>query len=704
MKNQKKRDQSIRSNKQIQDGAALPSSWEFKLSFWQGLLAVVALGVIIYSNTFSSTFHLDDATSIVENAKIRNLGDLSAMWKDDQSRFVSYLTFALNYHYGELNVWGYHLVNLLIHLLTSSLVGFLTYLLLSSPAVADSEAAKNKKIIAIFCALLFVSHPLATQSVTYIVQRMASLTAMFYLLSLTLYVMARLGKQGGLSRYLLFVGAVVAGLLALFSKENAFTLPFAVILIELFFLQTRQISIKFNDYRILLMLATILATFAYVFSKYSLTIFMPIPPAHGNTYSITPVNYLLTQFSVIIKYIQLLVLPIRQNLDYDYPPSESFFEAKTFLSFILLSGLLALAIYLFNKQRVLSFGIFWFFLTLSIESSIIPIEDLIFEHRTYLPSFGFFLILTTAVFTLIDSQKRQLTMIVLVCIVGINSVLAYQRNKVWKDPITLWTDVTGKSPNKARPFGSLGDAYRDAALWPKAISAYKRSVEINPKYATGQHNLGVAYSKILQWDNAYKAYTDAIEADQKYAKAYYNRGIASYNLEKNENAMRDYSKSIELDSTNKFAYYGRGSSYSRLAQWENAIKDYSKAIEIDSNFVDGYYYRSSAYIRLQQWDKVLDNLNKVLSLDPKRKNALYDRGIAHATLKKWDNAVADYTEAIKLDPKQAPYYINRGVVYGNIGQWALALKDYDQALIVDPVNTIAASNREIAKQNLKTGK
>ena len=137
----------------------------------------------------------------------------------------------------------------------------------------------------------------------------------------------------------------------------------------------------------------------------------------------------------------MLILPINQNLDYDLPISTGFFEIRTLLSFIFLLSLVATAVVLFNKHRVISFGIFWFFLTVSIESGIIPIDDLIFEHRTYLPSFGFFLILVYCVHFSLWNNYKSVAIGILVGIIGVNSILTFERNKVWESDLTLWSDA-----------------------------------------------------------------------------------------------------------------------------------------------------------------------------------------------------------------------------------------------------------------------
>jgi tetratricopeptide (TPR) repeat protein len=563
-----------------------------------GLAIIILLGINIYSNSFDCSFHFDDFLNIVNNESIRNLSDVKAWWNFYPTRSIGFFTFALNYHFNQLDVHYYHLVNLIIHLINSCLVWQLTLLIFSSPAIKDQPIARNKKVLAFFTALLFVSHPLATQAVTYIWQRVASMVTMFYLLSLVLYVKARLANKRNIVKTLLYTCALISAVLAMLTKENAFTLPFAILLFELFFLRTKKFSINFRDYRIILLLAAFLGVILIIPLKVSFSIFRPIPPMLGHAYTVTPLNYLFTQFSVIVKYIQLLFLPINQNLEYDFPISTNFFEIRTLLCFLVLLSLIILAIFSFRSYRIISFGIFWFFLTLSIESSFIPLDDLIFEHRTYLPSFGFFLILTSGIYLLLWNKYKFPAISIFVIITGVNSYLTYERNKIWKDNLSLCNDNVAKTPNLTRALVSRGNAYSHLSQWDNAIADYTRAIRINPKYEITYNDRGVAYINIGQWDKAIADFSSARKIDPNDAQAYYNGGIAYTNLGQWDNAIDDYTRAVGIDPKHKQAYVNRGIAYEHKERWDKAVDDFTKALEIDPNFTIAYNDREIAMKKL----------------------------------------------------------------------------------------------------------
>lgn len=637
-----------------------------KYSNLTGLIIIMLLGIVIYSNSFECSFNFDDLNSIINNTSIQDLSNVKAWWNFSPNRPVSMFTFALNYHFSQFDVWSYHLVNLMVHLINACLVWWLTLLIFSSPVMKSHPLAKDKNVLAFITALLFVSHPLATQSVTYIIQRQASMAAMFYMLSIALYAKVRISGNGIKENLFLFAGAFISGVLAVLTKENAYTLPFAIILFELFFIRVKKLSVNFKDYRIILVITAFTGLIVFLLHKFSLQIFDPLPPSQGNDFTVTPLNYLLTQFSVIVKYIQLLILPVNQNLDYDYPLSTSFFEIRTLLSFLFLSAFIILAIFFFKRNRIISFGIFWFFLTLIIESSIIPINDLIYEHRTYLPSFGYFLILSTIIITFIWNKNKYIAIALLAIVVLSNSILTYERNKVWKNDLTLWNDVVSKSPNKARPVNNRGIYYLKTKQWEKAITDFSKGIELYPKWAVTYYNRGVALEILRQTDKALADYNTAIELDTLYADAYYNRGNVFGNNRKIEQAIADFSKVLQINPDNENALYNRGVSYEALAQWNNAIADLTRAIEIDPNHARAYSNRGAAWANTGQWEK----------------------------------AVYDYTKALEIEPGLTATYNNRGIAYMNIGKYAEALADYNKAIEMDPNYTDAYNNREILRQKI----
>jgi tetratricopeptide (TPR) repeat protein len=413
----------------------------------------------------------------------------------------------------------------------------------------------------------------------------------------------------------LLVASVVSGLFAILTKENAFTLPFAIVLLEIFFLQTRPNSISIKDRRVQWIGAGLIALIALGFYKYSDYLLRPgfVDPDVADK-NITAISYLLTQFGVILKYIQLLILPVNQVFDYNYKLVTSFLDPRAWASFIALMGLLGLAVVLFKKHRIISFGIFWFFLTLAIESSIIPLQDLIFEHRTYLPSFGFFLIITYIVYWLAWENHKALGVTILAVIIAFNSVLAYKRNKVWKDEITLSTDTIQKSPGKARPYNNRGDALVDQKKYEEALSDFNTALSINPKYSMALYNRGNIYEKEKKYEEALADYNAAIRYRPDFDKAFNNRGTIYKLINRYDEAVVDYSQAISLNPSYTMAYNNRGSVYILQNQFPEAIGDLNAAIALKPDFAEAYANRGIAQMKLGHGQEGCMDLKKAADL------------------------------------------------------------------------------------------
>ena len=539
------------------------------------VVLIVCLGTAVYSNVFFSSFHFDDGPSIAVNAYIRNIGDLHNIWVFLPCRFLLYLSLAFNYRFNGLDVFGYHLFNLAVHLVSALLVLRLVLLTMSTPVMKGEKIARHADVIALFAGLIFVSHPIQTGAVTYIVQRAASMATMFYLASLCLYAWSRSIAQHTALRNSAYIGSLIMAVFAMFTKETAITLPLMILLYEASFFKDRKGfnwgSVTPFLLTIFIIPVTILLTETHAARLHQLQSEPGISPAY----------YLITQFRVMVTYIRLAFLPIHQNVDYDYPVYRDMLEPPVLFSFLFLTGILACALRLFLKYRVLAFSICWFFLTLLPESSFLPIKDVIFEHRLYLPLAGYSIFLVCSLYYLLGQKGLKAMVIVLVLIVGFNSILTYQRNKVWKNDLTLWDDALQKSPHKARPYNNRGAFYYSQGKFSLAISDYSRALEINPQYAEALDNRGIVYYKEGQIPQAISDYNRAIVIDPGFADAYYNRGLAYEKQGEVSLAVADYNEVIEIAPRYAAAFYNRGNIYYGQRDYVQAIADYDKAIDLN---------------------------------------------------------------------------------------------------------------------------
>ena len=566
------------------------------------LFLVALVGFIAYSNSFHVPFFLDDEGSIINNGVIQDLdrflsGDGYAY---NPRRFLGYLSVALNYHFGGLNVTGYHAFNLTIHITSAWLVYGLARLTLQTPFFAEDGATSGWEpsaaaaFIPLGAALLFVAHPVQTQAVTYIIQRFASLTTLFFVLSLVCYAKARLtreasGRSFGAKPVLLYLLALAAAGCAMKTKEIAFTLPFVVVLYE--FLFFRMTSVKK-----LLFLVPIALT-ALVIPMSLLGTGRPIGLLISDVGTLTRVDtdiprldYLFTQFPVIATYIRLLLLPVNQNLDYDFPIYRSLGSAPVLLSLLLILALFACALFLLRRGsrgdralRLISFGILWFFITLSVESSVIPIADVIYEHRVYLPSVGAFIALAALASLLLRRLRPQAAALALGVAVIALAGTTFARNQVWGSHLSFWSDVVEKSPNKARPHYNLALALDKQGRPEEAFQHAVMAARLEPEKAYAHNLIGSIMARGGNYEQASVALNEAIRLDPLSVGAHVNLGDVYRVTGLAQQALEQYEIALKLTPTDADIYHKIGATHAIKNDPDKAAVFFQSAASLNPN-------------------------------------------------------------------------------------------------------------------------
>lgn len=551
------------------------------------LVLIILVGVAVYGNTFGAPFVLDDVTSIYGNPVVR---DFKLAFRP---RMVGELSFALNYHFDGMNVAGYHLVNLLIHLTNGCLVYALIQLILRTDSSPRGAVAGARSLIPLFTALLFVSHPIQTQAVTYISQRYASLATLFYLATLVIWLAARISPTRQ-RRHLLYGAAFVSALLAMGTKEIAFTLPLVILLLEIIFsggpLRRLAVPGVIFSFTAVIIPAAFMAATGSTGGLLEMLRRLATP-----THAISRGDYLLTQVNVLTTYLRLLVLPYGQNLDYDYPVAHTLFSPPVLASLTLITAILTSAALLLIRSRrsnrpdlkLIGFGILWFFITIAVESSLIPLQDVIFEHRLYLPSIGMFTAFVTTLVTAkgaLDGRKRgggTLIVPALALAVCLLAVAAASRNGVWQDEISLWEDVVAKSPAKARPHGSLGSAYLKRGLQDEAAREYETAIRLAPRDPANFNNLGTIYHRQKRWEEAARMYREALNLDPANVKARYNLGSVLTSLGRLAEAEAELKEALRRKPDYDEAHNGLGIVYARLRRSSDALAEFREAVRLN---------------------------------------------------------------------------------------------------------------------------
>ena len=562
-------------------------------------------GFVLYFNTLHAPFIFDDNLSIVANPAIRNLDYFFNfelvrtlnLPPDFQNSFalrpVVYLTFYVNYLLGGAHEFGFHLFNTAIHLGNAVLVYLLVRVTLRLAPLAPerSEIPPRESLLPLFVALIFVSHPLQTQAVTYITQRFTSMVAFFYFAGLLLYILAQM-EERLMQRRLYYGVALLVTILAMKCKETAFTLPFMLMLYDLFFLSGTP---RQRCYRLLpffLTMAIIPVTLIGLTQAPTSLSEQAVSESMNlvNFAGVSRWDYLQTQFGVIVTYLRLLILPVGQNFDPDYRLAQGFLEWRVAGALLLLLALFGYAILLAFRffcanersgERIIAFGIFWFFITLSVESSIIPIDDLMFEYRVYLPSFGIFLALATAVGMAIQrgTLPRRGTVGIALIVVTILAAATIARNRLYRDNITLLEDVVAKSPDKARAHSLLGVAYLLDNRLDAATREFVKVLLLRPDDANTMLNLGNIYFNKGEFTAAIDQYQRSMQLLPGNPLAHSNLGMCYLNIGKMIEAEQELQTALSINPSFRDARSSLAHLYEILGRNAEAIVQYRKQLE-----------------------------------------------------------------------------------------------------------------------------
>ncbi len=649
------------------------------------VLAVIS-GIIIYHPSLSAPFVFDDISSIVNNYAIHidsfSAADLARLKTGlSGSRPLAMLTFALNYYFGKLNPFGYHALNIVIHILTAAAVYGLTFTTLLLPKNKEHYQDLARPV-AMLCGFLFLLHPINTQAVAYTVQRMTSLACLFFVLSLLTYLRGRLSS--GAPRCFWWVLAPICAICAFASKQNSATLPLYIVLYELYFFEPTP-----KRRRTLWAFPIIFVALAGYYTRFD---FSDVVSRAAEYHNISYFQHILTQLRGVGLYLSLLVFPHpgRLNLDYDFPYSVNLFQpATTFLSLLLLIGLIFLCVKLFRRRPFISLGIAWFLGNLVIESGLV-LADPIFEHRLYLPAIGVLWIISAGLITgwkklaSYNLWLRRASGFGIIAILVLFGTWSYQRNLIWADAVSLWQDTVNKSPDKARPRNNLANAYGSRGDYDKALIECERAIELDPTYGFAYHNMGIIYTHLGDDEKAIEYYMKAITlnsgilaAHNSLAKAYSRQG-------KYEKAVVGFKFVIKHNPYYTEPYNNLGVAYYKMGKLKEAVKYYLKALQLDPGYAEARHNLGVAYSRQGKYQEAVREYKEALSRLPATAKIHANLGQAYFYLGKKDEAQRTYKKALEYDPELAQAYLGLGQLADSGGDYAEAIKNYQRVIMLKP--------------------
>jgi len=526
----------------------LPDSKKYIFTF----ITLLAVLFLIYSNSFNGDWHFDDFGNIVNNPRVQMksfswLEIKHCILDSDQKilwRPLAVLSFALNYKFGGMDVFGFHVVNFIIHYLAAVFLFLFIYNTLKLPLLREKYSLIAYPV-ALLATFFWALNPVHVTCVTYIVQRYTSMVGLFYIMTMYFYLKARTSEKPAYS-ISFFILCFTAGSAAVLTKENAVMLPISILLFDLFLIQgvTKENIKKSVKISILPFLLILIIGFIYT-GGFSNFFGLPNILAGYEIRGFSITQKLLTEPRVILFYLSLLFYPISSRLTflYDVEVSRSLLQPWTTVpSILLILFIISFSFYIARKRPLISFCIIFYFLNHLIEGSIINLE-LIYDYRNYLPSmflfvpFAEFIIYAINYFSYKKIIQFIVALVIAIILVGEGDI-TYSRNKTASDDFLFWFDNIDKSPGLSRPHCNLGRIYFTYNEKAKALQEYEKAITLNNfggsnvALAMQEYNLGLFYFEEMKDDLAMRYFKKSSEIYSEYIPTYIR--IAEIKLRQNK--------------------------------------------------------------------------------------------------------------------------------------------------------------------------
>jgi tetratricopeptide (TPR) repeat protein len=627
-------------------------------------LVFLAAGVAVYANSFSIPFLFDDHFEILRNPDVKKVEPVFSYLT--RARGIPTWSFALNYQWGGEDVWGYHPLNLAVHLASALVIYALVLTTLRLPTL-DGRYAGREHLLAGLTALVFTVHPLQTMAVSYIVQRTESIAAFFYFLSLLFFARGEIASGG--RRAAFYAGMAAAGFLGVVSKQTVVTLP-ATLLAYRFCLVGRKAQGPSWRRAVWLLALLVPAAYALYLSRAYLLSLEPttsdgiprswifIPTAGFGLEGVTPWQYLITQFGVVLWYLRLYLLPTSQCFDYGWPLADSLWRIDVLLPLAALLLLVGLAVAVRRRHPVVTFAIAWFFVTLLPSSSIVPLRDAAFEHRMYLPLFGLALLTVVGGFDLCGwvaeraglsrpHVSKAAAAVVLVWI-ALLATLTVRRNEVYGDPLRLARDSAEKAPGNWRPNYEVAFELMRQQRVEEAIAPLERAVQLAPESGSPRIQLGEIYTRYGRYDEAIELLRPATRVEEESVRAAAHRQLGLVYLAKQDrmNAIAEFEEVVKLKPTWISSQQQLAQLYVDAGLWYSAANRFNRLFALKpqqpANLVaraaEVNYRAGVSFLHIGKTRAAIKMLIWALKYRPEAKESRHFLAISYAADAQWEKA------------------------------------------------------------------
>ena len=559
------------------------------------IILIIILGFTVYGDSIKGKFVWDDYFQVRDNVYIRDWANLHKIFSEDIASGAGYkapfyrpvqaLTYMLDYSFYHLNPGGFHLTNILLHISVALVIYWLVNLMFSD------------LLLSFLASGLFVVHPANTEAVALISDRAESLGALFMLLCLIFYI--KYLKTKDVKMYFLLA---LSFILALLSKENSIILPILLLLYHYVF------QVKLNIKEFILPLAIALGYFFYRAAVIKSVLVAAVSPS-------LCFQRIPGFFAAITDYLRLSVFPFNLHMEYSYRIFQ-FSEPKAIIGVVITFLLIIYAFIKRNQDRLITFSIFWFFITLLPVSNIYPInESYMAERWLYFPSIGLILIFAYYLRFLYKLKTpRWFSVPFIIAIIIFYSLLTIKQNKYWREPISFYKRTLEYNPKSWRVYNELGLEHASLGKYEEAVLDYRKALEINPNVSGVYYNLAKSYDALKKANDADEAYRKAREINAGFVHQYYEKGNRYAASGRYKEAIESYNRALELDPNNIGLSLELGNLYTLTGKYKKAIELFRKALQTNPNVAVFHNNIAVAYYFDRNYDLAVKHCDRAVQL------------------------------------------------------------------------------------------
>lgn len=542
------------------------------------ILLIIIIGFLVYFPSLKGVFVFDDRYLVIENSFIRDFTHIKDVFTSHlyrgspiSSNFyrpLQSLLLILDYRFWRLQPFGYHLTNILIHILNSVFVYFLIGLI------------SKRRDVGFLTALLFSVHTVLSGTVNYVSSQSDLLNLLFLLISLILYVLYIESYFKGFG-VLLYIGSLSAFLASILSKEAGFIIPFIILFYLYCFSGTKRHG---EEKRPGLIWIFFIVAGLYGYMRATVLNFAGQELLEKTTGLIPLHLRLFTASKVIMIYLRLLVFPVGLHMEWDIEPAVSFAQDEVLLSVVGIFIITGYAYFISRKSNLKFFALGWFFIALLPYYNILPLNYFMGEGWLYVPSIGFFMLLSLY-FSDLRRKSRPYSLAVsgvVIIMVIFYGLLTIKRADIWAHPIRLYKEVLRYSPDSIKARINLGVLLEESGSYEDAVEKYEEASRLNPEDAMVYTNLAVMYFRRQMYDQALEELKKAVRLKPDDYVSYNDIGLCYKKKGSMDKAMEAYKKALELNPDYSLTYNNIGNIYLDKKQYNEAISFYKKAVELES--------------------------------------------------------------------------------------------------------------------------